>query len=92
MDALQRYNFMHQAGAVTAHDGRFVLYDEHDRLMAEKDEALLRCAASLTAAISLLERGGKAAKKAAPSNRMFDQMLLDYKASLEFARAALEGK
>ena len=42
MDALQRYNFMHQAGAVTAHDGRFVLYDEHDRLMAEKDAEIER--------------------------------------------------
>ena len=46
--------------------------------------------ASLAAAISLLERGGKAAKKAAPSDLMFDQMVLDYTASLEDARDALE--
>ena len=46
-------------------------------------------AASLAAAISLLERGGKAAKKAAPSDLMFDQMVRDYTASLEDARAAL---
>jgi hypothetical protein len=46
-------------------------------------------AASLAAAISLLERGGKAAKKAAPSDKMFDQMLTDYRASLDRARAAL---
>lgn len=45
--------------------------------------------ASLAAAISLLERGGKAAKKAAPSDKMFDQMIVDYKRSLEHARAAL---
>lgn len=43
-------------------------------------------AASLAAAISLLERGGKAAKKAAPSDKMFDQMLDDYRASLNRAR------
>ena len=51
--------------------------------------ALNDVGASLTAAISLLERGGKAAKKAAPSDRMFDQMLKDYSASLERARATL---
>lgn len=52
-------------------------------------EALRDAGASLAAAISLLERGGKAAKKAAPSDRMFDQMVKDYKASLTRARAAL---
>ena len=31
----------------------------------------------------------KAAKKAAPSDKMFDQMLADYRASLERGRAAL---
>ena len=46
-------------------------------------------AASLAAAISLLEKGGKAAKKAAASDRMFDQMLTDYRASLDRARAAI---
>jgi phage shock protein A len=48
-------------------------------------------AASLAAAISLLEKGGKAAKKAAPSDKMFDQMLRDYKKSLDRARQALAG-
>lgn len=60
---------------------------------AERDARLVGAlndvGASLTAAISLLERGGKAAKKAAPSDRMFDQMLKDYSASLERARATL---
>ena len=45
--------------------------------------------ASLAAAISLLERGGK---RAAPSGKMFAQMLMDYKASLKRARAALREK
>lgn len=48
---------------------------------------LLGCAASLAAAISLLERGGK---KAAPSDKMFEQMLCDYRASLEKARELLK--
>ena len=56
-----------------------------------KDAALVNCAASLAAAISLLENGGKAAKRAAASDKMFDQMILDYKASLNRARAALKG-
>jgi hypothetical protein len=34
----------------------------------------------------LLERGGR---KAAPSNKMFDQMLVDYRNSLERTRTAL---
>lgn len=44
--------------------------------------------ASLAAAISLLERVPNA-KKAAPSNKMFEQMLCDYRNALENARAAL---
>ena len=43
----------------------------------------------LVAAISLLERGGK---KAAPSNTMFEQILVDYKNGVERARAALGEK
>ena len=42
--------------------------------------------ASLAAAISLLERGGK---KAAPSDKMFAQMLVDYNASLDRFRTTL---
>jgi hypothetical protein len=42
--------------------------------------------AHLVAAVSLLERGGK---QAAPSDRMFEQMLVDYKASIERGRAAV---
>ena len=48
-------------------------------------EALRCTTASLVAAISLLERGGK---KAAPSDKMFDQMLVDYRNAVEKARAA----
>ena len=61
---------------------------ENERLK----KSLIHTAAHLAAAISLLERGGKAAKKAAPSDKMFDQMLLDYKKALSDARAALDGK
>jgi hypothetical protein len=52
-------------------------------------KALINTAGHLAAAISLLEAGGKAAKKAAPSDKMFDQMLKDYKASLSRAHAAI---
>ena len=55
---------------------------EIERLRA----ALLDTGASLAAAISLLERGGK---KAAASDKMFTVMLDDYRKSLERARAAL---
>jgi hypothetical protein len=68
-------------------DGALIgaLADEVERLR----RVVIDVAASLAAAISLLERGGKAAKKAAPSDLMFDQMVRDYTASLEDARAAL---
>lgn len=64
---------------------------EHDlRALVTKidqtDDALRDTTASLVAAISLLERGGK---KAAPSNMMFDIMLDDYRKSVERARALL---
>lgn len=49
-------------------------------------EASIGCAAALAAAISLLERGGR---KAAPSDRMFAQMLEDYRRALADTRAAL---
>lgn len=40
--------------------------------------------ASLVAAVSLLENGGK---KAAASDKMFDQMLADYRKAIEAGRA-----
>lgn len=49
-------------------------------------EALLSTTASLAAAISLLERGGR---RAAPSDKMFEQMLKDYRKALKEARAVL---
>ena len=54
--------------------------------LAKAVEASIDIAASLAAAISLLERGGK---KAAASDRMFAQMLLDYNASLDRFRTTL---
>ena len=54
--------------------------------LAKALEAAVDAGASLAAAISLLERGGR---KAAPSNKMFDQMLVDYRNSLERTRTTL---
>ena len=54
--------------------------------LAKAVEAVIDAGASLAAAISLLEKGGK---KAAPSNKMFDQMLADYRNSLERTRTTL---
>jgi len=50
------------------------------------EQALLNTAASLAAAISHLERTDK---KTAASDKMFDQMLTDYRKSLEEARGIL---
>jgi hypothetical protein len=58
-------------------------------LLEDARKTMLDVGSSLAAAISLLERGGKAAKKAAPSDTMFDIMLNDYRASFERARATL---
>jgi hypothetical protein len=61
-----------------------------DRLHAQRDryrESLIHTAASLAAAISLLERGSK---KAAPSDKMFDMMLDDYRKALASARTTLK--
>ena len=53
---------------------------------AELTRALNSVGAGLAGAISLLEGAGQAAKKAAPSDAMFDQMVADYKVRLERAR------
>jgi hypothetical protein len=57
--------------------------------IAELEAALKDTTVCLLAAVSLLESGGK---KAAPSNKMFDQMLVDYKNGVERARAAYRGE
>ncbi|QIG76175.1 hypothetical protein EVC24_154 [Rhizobium phage RHph_I4] len=49
----------------------------------KQDDAIRHAVASLAAAISLLERSPK---KAAPSDKMFDQMLDDYRKALDAAR------
>jgi hypothetical protein len=51
---------------------------------AEVEKVAIDVGASLAAAISLLERGGE---RAAPSRKMFNVMLTDYKKSLARARA-----
>lgn len=53
----------------------------------ELEEALIKTGASLAAAISLLEHGGR---KAAASDKMFEIMLEDYRAALSEARALLK--
>lgn len=53
----------------------------------QQRDTCMQVAASLAAAISLLERGGK---KAAPSDKMFEMMLSDYKQALETFRAQEE--
>lgn len=84
-------------GTLTGHANDDEMWE---RVIREREEAaaeitrlraaLLHTLASLEAAISLLEHGGKAAKKAAPSDKMFDQMLKDYRTQADKARAALE--
>ena len=75
---------------------KYVRADIHTALARELAAALVRehelreaaigVTAGLAAAISLLERGGK---KAAASDKMFAQMLKDYRARLDAARTAL---
>ena len=56
----------------------------------QSNDRLIDATAALAAAISLLERTPKA-KLAAPSDKMFKQMLADYRASLDRARSHLKG-
>lgn len=61
-------------------------------VVAERDalrEALVNVTAYLIAAKYLLENGGK---EAAWSDKVFEQMLLDYQKSIEEARAALKAQ
>ena len=60
-----------------------------DEQLVPVEQIAVDLAAHLAAAISLLKNGGKAAKKAAASDKMFDQMVRDYEACLERARARL---
>jgi hypothetical protein len=63
-----------------------LMIEAADRI-EQLEDALIDAGASLAAAISLLERGGK---KAAASDKMFAVMLSDYQKSMDRARAALE--
>lgn len=65
---------------------RLAQADAAEAKVAKLVEVLTSAAASLAAAISLLERGGK---KAAPSDQMFNQMLIDYNLALDNARSAI---
>jgi hypothetical protein len=57
-----------------------------DERIAQLEAGFLRTFAHLVAAVSLLEHGGK---KAAASDKMFAQMLVDYNATIVAARAML---
>jgi hypothetical protein len=57
--------------------------------VAELDDVLMHTLVSLVAAIDLLKAGGKAA---APSNKMFDQMIKDYEKAVSNARKQLAAK
>jgi hypothetical protein len=67
-------------------------FETKQRVLADRErdltEALVTVAASLRAAISLLERTPQA-KRGAPSDKMFSQMIRDYKKSLDAGVAAL---
>lgn len=64
----------------------YPLDKQKPRCMRHPRDPMVHMAASLAAAISLLEGGGK---KAAPSDKMFEQMLIDYRNALEAGRKAL---
>ena len=64
-------------------------HEQQSACIAELETALKDATVRLIAAVSLLERGGK---KGAPSNKMFEQMLVDYKNGIKRARAALKGE
>jgi hypothetical protein len=51
--------------------------------MNQREDVLIDVLAHLVAAVSLLESGGR---KAAPSDKMYRQMLKDYKASIDRGR------
>lgn len=59
--------------------------------VAKLREGLKDVLASLVATVSLLGRIPNA-RLAAPSNKMFEQMMLDYEATIERARARLQGQ
>lgn len=54
---------------------------------AERKDIVVDILVSLVAAVSVLKCGSK---KAAPSDRMFDQMIADYEGSIERGRAFLK--
>ena len=67
-------------------DAQAALDARDKRVRGEALEETLPVAGALAAAISLLEKGGK---KAAPSDKMFEQMLADYQKTLDEYRATL---
>ena len=84
--ALRRYGATMNAAHTETQE--WLWADEITRLREENArlrEALIDTLASLVASVDLLECGGK---KAAPSDKMFEQMLVDYKNTIERGRYA----
>jgi hypothetical protein len=82
----------HEASSCGQTDYKHQIADLIESLRAENEELRrvnIRAGAALSAAISLLERGGR---EAAPSDKMFEQMLVDYKNSLDSLMVALRGE
>lgn len=92
-DIVKRLNDLIRAG----YEAHGVMNDARSEIkhlraeIARLREALLGATAALTAAISLLERS-PSSKRSAPSDKMFEVMLSDYRRYAEQARAALAEK
>jgi hypothetical protein len=69
-----------------AHAWRHEMASLYQEMVKELVEAQINVTVHLIAAISLLKRGGK---KSAPSNKMFDQMIIDYEKSAEVGRKSI---
>jgi hypothetical protein len=85
-----RYSSIHEAAAAAQADYEARIKSALVEVPADAGmrEAFVRVLASLAAAISILERTPKA-KRAVASDKMFDQMLDDYRKALEAGRSAL---
>ena len=86
-EMIERYNTgVHSQAIVEDYASAAAELRRLDTLVGELVEVLLDVTASLVAAHSLLQNGGK---KAAASDKMFSLMLNDYEKSFELGRAVL---
>lgn len=97
-ETIWRAEYRRATGRERNVDWSFVSPNERDKYLylanaialgvQTRDDALISVTAALAATISILECTPKA-KSVAPSNKMFDQMLEDYRSALEKGRRAL---